>query len=488
MLAPRPVKLRSQRDVNLWRIPLRLSLGAIALFGLTLIPDVLDRYEVIHIPPWLTMGSIDDARAILSAMMGAVATVLALIFSVALLVLSMVATLFGPRLLYRFLQDWVTQVTIGLFMGTFIYICLSSWSPTRTPSSRFIPQISLLTSWVLVVGSFGFLVYYSHRIATSIQNPDMIARDRRTISTPRSSARTRAPPARAPAQLPDDDAILRRAEAGASRAVPEERLPAAPRSRRARRGGARRRRADRAQVPPGPVRAARRAARVRSCRHPQARRLEAAIDRNVVIGRHRTLTQDSEFGIAQIVEIAIRALSPAVNDTFTGVACVDWLADALLALAENPPLEGNWYDTGGELRVWIPAVRIERLVKLAFDQIRQASATTPAVLIRQLDVIRRLAPRMPEAARRALADQADAIRDTATGAGRARSPRPRRRVRAGAAGVSDRGGLRPPARLAASRRICVRNLGFTGRWLLAEGRWHDTCVGRRRAGGVLATA
>jgi uncharacterized membrane protein len=69
------------------------------------------------------MGSIDDARAILSAMMGAVATVLALIFSVEL-VLSMVATLFGPRLLYRFLQDWVTQFTIGLFMATFVYICL----------------------------------------------------------------------------------------------------------------------------------------------------------------------------------------------------------------------------------------------------------------------------------------------------------------------------------------------------------------------------
>ena len=137
--------------------------------------------------------------------------------------------------------------------------------------------------------------------------------------------------------------------------------------------------------------------------------------RNVVIGRHRTLTQDSEFGIAQIVEIAIRALSPAVNDTFTGVACVDWLADALLALAEKPPLEGNWYDTDGELRVWIPAVRIERLVKLAFDQIRQASATTPAVLIRQLDVIRRLGAADAEAARRALAEQADAIRDTATG-------------------------------------------------------------------------
>src|SRR4029077_6533594 len=131
---------------------------------------------VIHIPSWLTMGSIDDARAILAAMMGAVATVLALIFSVALLVLSMIATLFGPRLLYRFLQDWVTQVTIGLFMGTFIYVCLVCLGTREDAASRFVPQISLVPSWILVVGSFAFLVYYSHRIATSIQNPDMIAR------------------------------------------------------------------------------------------------------------------------------------------------------------------------------------------------------------------------------------------------------------------------------------------------------------------------
>jgi len=412
MLAPRPVKLRSQRDINLWRIPLRLSLGAIALFGLTLIPDILDKYRVIHIPTWLTMGSIDDARAILSAMMGSVATVLALIFSVALLVLSMVATLFGPRLLYRFLQDWVTQVTIGLFMGTFIYVCLCFLVTHQDADSKFIPQISLLASWVLVVGSFAFLVYYSHRIATSIQNPDMIARvvDDLHPAVVGAHARARGEGVGA---APDDAEILRRAESGGVVLCPKSGYMQ--------------------QLDHGALVAAAHSARalvVLRCRPGQfvlrgealasvvpataATALEAMLDRHVAIGRHRTLTQDSEFGIAQIVEIAIRALSPAVNDTFTGVACVDWLADALLVLAERPPLEGNWYDADGELRVWSPAVRIDRLAKLAFDQIRQASASTPAVLIRQLDVIRRLAPRMPEAARRALVDQADAIRETAS--------------------------------------------------------------------------
>src|SRR5262249_33995295 len=92
------------------------------------------------------------------------------------LVLSMVATLFGPRLLYRFLQDWVTQATIGLFMATFIYLCLVFLVTHQNSQSTFLPQVSLITSWFLVITSFGFLIYYSHRVAASIQNPDMIAR------------------------------------------------------------------------------------------------------------------------------------------------------------------------------------------------------------------------------------------------------------------------------------------------------------------------
>src|ERR1700719_2209683 len=412
MMASRPTKLRSQRDVNLWRIPLRLSFAAIALFGLTLIPDILDKYHVIHIPSWLTMGSIDDARAILSAMMGAVATVLALIFSVALLVLSMVATLFGPRLLYRFLQDWVTQATIGMFMGTFVYICLVFLVTHQDPRSTFIPQISLIVSWALVVFSFGFLVYYSHRIASSIQNPDMIAAIVDDLYVAAGGAHA-AGFGEGAGAVPDQAEILRQAKTGATvlcaksgylQHVEQGALVAAANA------------ADALIVlrfRPGQfvLRGEPLAAIVPA---NNVHTLEAAIDRGIHIGRHRTLTQDSEFGIAQVVEIAIRALSPAVNDTCTGVACVDWLADALLTLAERPPLEGNWYDTGSHLRVWMPPVRLERLAKLAFDQIREASATTPAVLIRQLDMIRRLAPRLPDACRQVLSHEADAILETAS--------------------------------------------------------------------------
>jgi uncharacterized membrane protein len=414
MLAPRSLKLSSQRDVNLWRTPLVLSLCAVALFGATLVPDILDKYGKIHIPSWLTMGSIDDARAILGAMLGAVATVLALIFSVALLVVSMVAQLFGPRLLYRFLQDRVTQRTVGLFMGTFVYLglCFLVTHEDKSADSRFVPQITLITSWALVILSFASLVYYSHRIATSIQNPDMIARIARDVYPAVLGSHARAD-CEGEGAAPDDTAVLAKAAAGAVVACPQSGYLQHVEHGALVTGA---HEADALVVlrfRPGQfvLRGEPLAAIVPAS---AAGRLEALVDRHVAIGMHRTLAQDSEFAIAQIVEIAIRALSPAVNDTFTGVASVDWLADALLALAEKPPLEGNWYDTAGSLRVWVPAVRIERLIKLAFDQIRQASSTTPAVLIRQLEVIARLAPRMTARARAALDEQADAIRDTAS--------------------------------------------------------------------------
>src|SRR5579863_10092052 len=119
-----------------------------------MVPDVLDARGVIHLPVWLTMGGIDDARAILGAMLSCVSTVLALIFSVALLVLSMVATLFGPRLLYRFLQDWVTQFTIGLFMATFVFLCLVFLVTHQDTHTTYVPQVSLITAWILVISSF----------------------------------------------------------------------------------------------------------------------------------------------------------------------------------------------------------------------------------------------------------------------------------------------------------------------------------------------
>ncbi len=401
---------RRRANVNLWRVPLSLTIGAVVLFGITMVPDTLDSFGVIHLPVWLTMGGIDDARAILSAMMGCVSTVLALIFSVALLVLSMVATLFGPRLLYRFLQDWITQVTLGLFLSTFVYLCLVFLVTHQDSHTSFIPQVSLITAWCLVIISFGFLVYYCHRIATSIQNPDMVAR---IVDDLRRSVEVRVA-SRGP-DLAEDVIAKQLAEAEPVMAVESGYVqeidhPALIEA------AAREKAVIHVKFRPGQfVLGGEAFAFV----WPASARgaLEGAVRDYVMLGRHRTLRQDSEFAIAQIVEIAIRALSPAVNDTFTGVACVDWIGDALAVLADAPRPEHHWPCPKGDVRLRVRPLELDRLIKIGFDQIRQSSTDNPAVMVRMLDMVRRLGPRMStEAEKRALRDQANAIKEGAANA------------------------------------------------------------------------
>jgi uncharacterized membrane protein len=395
---------RSRANVNLWKIPLALSLASIALFGITMIPDTLDALGYIHLPVWVTMGGIDDARAILSAMLGCVSTVLALIFSVALLVLSMVATLFGPRLLYRFLHDWVTQFTIGLFMATFVYLCLVFLVTHQDQHTKFIPQVSLLTTWLLVVVSFGFLVFYSHRIATSIQNPDLVARIvddiRHEMAPPCGSGEPLS--AEVVEKQIGEGAAVTCEESGYVQEVDHLGLVSDAKAADA---------VIHVLYRPGQfVMQGERLASV----WPPTKDLGKQVRERIMLGRHRTLKQDGEFGIAQIVEIALRALSPAVNDTFTGVACVDWVGEALLVAADTPVSKNCWFDHTGKARVRVRPVHVERLIRLAFDQIRQAGGDNPAVLIRMLDIIHRIMPRMPnDASRTVLLEEADAIWETA---------------------------------------------------------------------------
>ncbi|MDQ6674452.1 MAG: DUF2254 domain-containing protein, partial [Chloroflexota bacterium] len=100
---------------------------------------------------------------------------------------------------------------------------------------------------------------------------------------------------------------------------------------------------------------------------------------------NRTLTQDPGFGIDQLVEVALRALSPAVNDTFTALNCIDWLGDCLCHAYSQRLPSGIYCDANGNVRVIEPVITRERLLKGATDKIRQAGRGMPAILIRQLE-------------------------------------------------------------------------------------------------------
>jgi len=129
-----------------------------------------------------------------------------------------------------------------------------------------------------------------------------------------------------------------------------------------------------------------------------------------VTGAYRTLAQDISFGLDQLVEIALRALSPAVNDTFTGMTCVDWIADCLCRISSTWRPQRIRRDADGNIRVIAFQPEFERLVERTFDTIRQAAVGMPAIMIRQLDALAKVIEQIHDPSQRtALIRQAEAI-------------------------------------------------------------------------------
>lgn len=141
-----------------------------------------------------------------------------------------------------------------------------------------------------------------------------------------------------------------------------------------------------------------------------AERVARYLARAQATGPHRTLTQDVAFGVDQLVEIALRALSPAVNDTFTALTCIDWLGDCLCKIAPVWTPTQVHRDRNGYVRVISDQVSYERLGQRAFEKVRQAGPGMPAVLIRQLDALTTIMEQTTDPERAAvLMDQAAMI-------------------------------------------------------------------------------
>jgi uncharacterized membrane protein len=419
---PQPVRSREARE-GLALIA-ATGLSALPLLALTMPIDVAAARGVIQLPSWLSVGGADDARAILSAILGSVSTVLALIFSVVLLVLSIAMSQLGPRLLRRFVADRLWRVTVGAFVATFVQSLAALLIVRQHHGVVFVPQITCLCSVALVLVSFALLIVYTHRVAVTIQAGNVVAdvvidleRAIREASPNRvidiGEDASPAPGSSGPVASGDaaqlaarcdvEGGVLVSRRAGYVQHVEHEVLVVA-----AARAGV----LVKMQVRAGQfVMPGTQLARVLPATRLSS--IERELFAAVRLGRHRTLRQDLEFGIAQVVEVALRALSPAVNDTFTGLTCIDWLGEELRALALLPPSDWAWRTRSGEVRLIEVPLKFPRMVKTAFDQIRQASTGNPAVVIRMCRALQRLGNVVVDSGyRQAMREQLLALRET----------------------------------------------------------------------------
>jgi uncharacterized membrane protein len=399
---------------NLWVVPAIEVVGAIVLFIITLALDKAAYRGVFTLPSWFISGTADAARQILTAIAAAVITVVGVVFSIILVALTLASTQFGPRMLRNFIRDRGTQLTLGTFVATFVYAVLVLVSIGPGPHGDFVPHIGVTVTLALMVADLAVLIYFIDHIATTIQLPQVIASIARDLSeaiTVQGDADLPSGPAAAvPDSGPSSAELLTRMESGggvvtaaASGYVQFIRLQTLVRF---------------AQEADAVIALGHRPGHFIVEGHPiatvwppeAAAQVSEILGRAHITGPHRTLTQDVSFGIDQLVEIGIRALSPAVNDTFTALTCIDWLGANLCKITKQWHPTRVYRDDHGLVRVIAAHPTYERLVQRSFEKIRQASTAMPAVMIRQLDALSKIMMETTGAGqRRVLLDQAAMI-------------------------------------------------------------------------------
>ena len=379
---------------SFWFLPAAMASGAMVLAFATVALETL-------VTDWLTLnwgltftGGAEGASSLLGAIAGSMITIAGAVFSMTLVALSLASSQLGPRLLRNFMRDTTTQMVLGTFVATFLYCLLVLRTIRRAEETLFVPHLSVTLGVLLAVVSVGVLIYFIHHVSVSIQANEIVARVGKELIEeieqlfPENIGRG-AP--RIPTEPPNAD-FLDRFEREASpigstgdgylQFIDGDALMAL------------------AMQEDVVIRVERRpghyvvATRPLALVWPGNRVTDHLMDRvncAFALGNQRTSGQDIEFAVNQLVEIAIRALSPGVNDPFTAMTCVDRLGSALCRLAQQDVPSPYRYDTQDQLRVITPVFTFPDVTDAAFNQIRQYGRTSTAVTIRLLETIAEVA-------------------------------------------------------------------------------------------------
>jgi uncharacterized membrane protein len=393
---------------SLWFVPAIEVAAAILLFIVTLLADRANYRGDFAIPGWVISGSADAAREILTAIAAAIITVVGVVFSIILVTLTLASTQFGPRMLRNFIRDRGTQVTLGTFVATFVYSVLVLASVGTGSHGDFVPHISVTVTLALMVADLGVLIYFIHHTSISIQLPQVIAGIAgdltEAIQTQGSPARGGPESGTSPVQLlalaESAGGVLLAPASGYLQFIKHQNLVKLATKANA---------VISLEQRPGHFIV--QGHRYATVWPPEAAPLvRQALGRAHVVGPYRTLTQDMSFGIDQLVEIALRALSAAVNDTFTALTCIDWLGENLCKIATGWHPARVHRDAKGFVRVISAEPTYDRLVQRSFEKIRQSSLGAPAVMIRMLEALSRImAETTSDGQRRVLLEQAAMI-------------------------------------------------------------------------------
>ena len=392
------VRLRNFWDnvrATYWFVPAVMTLLA-AVLALTLfwVEQTIPNYLLQNLlqNKWYIFPpvSITEARGELNSIADTSLGVVGVVFSITLVPLSITSTQYGSIVLRSFLRDRGTQFVLGAYTATTFY-CFSLLLALANVGSQTV-QLPVTVAFYMLLTSLLLLIYFFHHVADSLQASSVVEQVSREVEQvieqeyPLENAKAPFDPQHTEelvrqATLSESEVVTSNQE-GYVRAIDYDRLIHVASEHKL---------ILRIECLPGDF-VSRGDPLVIAWPSSLDRRVRLLANRAYMLGKNRTLFQDTEFGIYSIVIIAVRALSPAVNDPNTPVLCLNRLGAALGMLAGRQKRSPYYYDKDNQLRLISEPVSFEKLVGLAFDMIREYGRTNAEILIKMLETIRSVTP------------------------------------------------------------------------------------------------
>jgi uncharacterized membrane protein len=389
----------SQLRGSFWFLPSLIFAVSVVIAVMLIDADTGHARELIENWPRLFGSRAAGARGMLSTIAGSMMTVVGVTFSMTLVTLALASSQYTSRILRNFMADRFTQIVLGVFGGIFIY-CLIVLRTIRGGEEDYVPSIAVLFGVVFAIGGIVMLIFFIHHIASSIQASSIIeAVTKETLSSidrllPREGGGKTSASQRSAYRTPSR-AGDRPQEVHATRIGYIQSIDIAAVVGTAEKHDV----VVRLQRGVGEFVAKGATIATIDGREPLPKAVVEELARTFNIYRFRTVEQDPAFGIRQIVDIALRALSPSVNDTTTAAMCVDYLSAILVHVVNRdfPPRE---HDCEGTTRVISVEQTFDGLLAHAFDQVRSNARGDLSILLHILEALGRVGAMARDQARR----------------------------------------------------------------------------------------
>ncbi|MBE9242390.1 DUF2254 domain-containing protein [Synechocystis salina] len=395
MKYPKFAKLWDSLHSSFWFVPTLMVMLAIALSFITIWIDHNQKVTIVEKIDWAYSLGPSGSRAILSTIAGSMVTVATTAFSITIVALQLASSQFGPRLLRNFMQDTGNQIVLGTFISTFVYSLMVLRTVNGVEKDEFVPHLAVTIGIALAIASVGVLIYFIHHSASSIQVNQVIKQVGNDLDVaidrlfPEKIGRStlNQPQEKSLAAIPTDfdqfSCPIKTIFSGYIQGIDDNQLMQIATDNnllfwvQQRPGRFVIKGSELVQVFP---------------EEKVNKKLIAQINNAFVLGSQRTEQQDMEFPIDQLVEIAVRALSPGINDPFTAIRCIDQLSAALCHLAQREMPSPYRYDDQNQLRIIAKPISFTDATDAAFNQIRQYGKSSVAVTMRLLEAITAIAP------------------------------------------------------------------------------------------------